>query len=158
MANIFKFLILFFFVATLAWGNTNETILTNGTSLSNVVFVSNRFVVPNSGLRYPEVQAIFATNQFSDVYESDTESALRRFEIEFFIALPPVLIINTLLLKGLQTFQNGYIGGEFDITRNIYLYSSSLLIAGSIAFQDYNRIAQEKRKQGLSWPLFHKKF
>lgn len=115
---------------------------------TNISFYTQpSYAVPRIGMDYPEVQALFQKDVFKDIYEVEKDSALRRFEIEFIIAAPAVLLLNTLVLSIAGLVETGVFSTDFNTGRQIYLYSSSALICGAIAWHDY--IVQKRKRADI---------
>jgi hypothetical protein len=164
-----RFSLMILFISSVSFAATNTiTTLTQLTldpsRTSNAIqtnvsfFTENFYQVPPAGMDYPEVQALFQKDVFKDVFEKDTESALRRFEVEFAISLPAVLLLNQLILRLVATAETGSFYATFSTPRNIYWYASTILISGAIAWQDYVDQKRKRDATGLRWNLFEKRF
>ena len=143
---------------------TQIMIDTSGASLpdgvrTNISFYTQpSYAFPPTGTDYPEVQALFQKDVFKDVFDEEHDTPLRRFEIEFAISLPAVLLLNTLLLKCVGAIQTGDFNASFDRTREIYLYASALLISGGIAWQDYEIQKRKRESREIRVELYKRKF
>ncbi len=123
-------------------GRTNLSLLTNQSA-----FTGATWYVPRRDAGYPEVQEIFKTDPFQDVYEKDTESAFRRFEIVFVISLPALLLIDNLLIRTYNAVAHENFNRAFDTTQNWVFYGGSVALAGIIAVKDYFDTRKWKKRQ-----------
>jgi hypothetical protein len=121
-------------------------------------FTNAFFVVQPRASEWPEVKDFLKEDYFKDVHEADEESALRRFEIIFFISLPATLFLNTALLTVVQTAETGVVSMPIGNTRLAYLYGSALLMSLGIAMEDYRRVKETRSGQGLEWRFLKNRF
>lgn len=137
-------------------GSTNKNAKTAMTN--HTFFTGSMYLVPPKSAGWPEVKDAYRENIFKDIHEDDTESVARRFEIIFFISLPPTLLLNTLILTVVKYAETQVVGGDFDTVRNYYLYTGSVLMSVGIACQDYRNVKKRREAEGLRWEILQKKF
>ena len=133
--------------------NTNTSILSNQTT-----FTGSTWQMPRRDGNYPEVKELFKTDYFKDVYEPDSESAFRRFEIVFVISLPALLLVDTLLIRTYNAFRYQDFNRDFDTTENWVLYGGSAGAAGIIAVKDYFDTKKWKKQRSVELELWRGKF
>ncbi len=136
--------------------STNKTAMTLMTN--HTFFTGRTFFVPPKSANWTEVQDAYRENIFKDVHEEDNESVFRRFEIVFFISLPATLLFNTVILYAIKYGETQMVGGDFETTRNYYLYAGSALMSVGIASQDYQNVKKRRDAEGLRWEILKKKF
>jgi len=124
---------------------------------NQAVFTGSTWLVPRRDADFPEVQEIFQTDTFKDVYEKDTESAFRRFEIVFIISLPALLLIDNLLLRTYNAVVYQNFDRSLNTAQNWIFYGGSVAAAGAIAVKDYFDTKRWK-KQRMELELWRGKF
>jgi hypothetical protein len=153
-------LVLSCLLATVSWAaQTGAGTNTARTTLSNqTVFTGSTWQAPRRDAGYPEVQELFKTDGFQDVYEDDRESVLRRFEIVFVISLPAMLLIDTLLVRSYNAVRHKDFNRKFDTAQNWILYGGSSAAAGLIAVKDHFDTAKWKKEREIELELWRGKF
>jgi hypothetical protein len=155
-------LLLALFCAVPAKSATNDPVSSSQglTNLSS--FTGSYLKLPAPDAVFPEVQEAFRPDPFRDVYEADDESPWRRLEVVSVISFPPLFLIGNIVVRVVHMIRTDSptldMLSDLSTTENLALYGSTIAASGLIGLNDYRLVRNQRRKEGIEWSLWKKRF